>query len=194
MVMVAMPETPGHPSLPEVHQEQELLRTLFAQDRLHVLQGGAATRSAVREALHGHRWAHVSCHGTQDLDNPSRGGLLLCDGLLSVPEISSGRHRGDFIMLSACKTVTGGRHLPDEAISLGAAVHFTGYRHVIGTQWSVGSRAAADFCETLYTELATEDGFSPAQSAAAVREAALRLRADASLPRYSWTPFVHIGP
>ncbi|MFD3925396.1 CHAT domain-containing protein [Streptomyces sp. NPDC058614] len=194
MIMVALPETPGHPSLPEVHQEQELLRTLFAQDRLHILQGGAATRSAVREALHGHRWAHVSCHGTQDLDNPSRGGLLLCDGLLSVPEISSGRHRGDFIMLSACKTVTGGRHLPDEAISLGAAVHFTGYRHVIGTQWSVGSRAAADFCESLYTELATEEGFSPAQSAAAVRKAALRLRADASLPRYSWTPFVHIGP
>ncbi|MGX1364659.1 tetratricopeptide (TPR) repeat protein [Streptomyces canus] len=194
MVMVALPETPGHPSLPEVRREEDLLRTVFAKDRLRVLNGGAATRSSVLEALHGHRWAHVSCHGTQDLNEPSRGGLLLSDGLLSVPEISSGRHRGDFIMLSACKTLTGGRRLPDEVISLGAAVHFTGYRHVIGTQWSVGSRASADFCETLYTELATQEGFAPARSAAAVRTAALRLRADASLPRYSWTPFVHIGP
>ncbi|MFJ9893648.1 CHAT domain-containing protein [Streptomyces sp. NPDC091280] len=194
MLVVALPDLPGQPPLPQVRRELAHLRSLFPVEEITVLEGAHATRDAVREGLRTHSWAHVSCHGTQHLNSPSSGGLQLFDGLLSVAETSTGRHHGTFVLLSACKTFTGGRRLAEEAISLGAALHFTGYRHVVGTQWSVGEQAAADFSEEVHTALCTSAGFDPAKSAVAVRTAALRLRADASLPRLCWTPFTHIGP
>lgn len=90
--------------------------------------------------------------------------------------------------------MTGGRGLPDEAISLGAALHYSGYRHVVGTQWSVDARAAERFGASVHTALASDGGYTPERAAAAVRGAALRLRADTGLPRFSWTPFTHTGP
>ncbi|MFJ9121903.1 CHAT domain-containing protein [Streptomyces sp. NPDC102394] len=194
MLMVAMPETPGQPPLPEVAEEQALLRTLFPAAFLTVRMPPEATRAVVREDLRRHAWVHVSCHGTQDLDAPSSGGLLLVDGMLTVADIGAGQHRGEFILLSACRTVTGGRGLPDEAISLGAALHYSGYRHVVGTQWSVGARAAERFGASVHTALASGEGYAPERAAAAVRAAALLLRADTGLPRFSWTPFTHTGP
>ncbi|WP_329130499.1 CHAT domain-containing protein [Streptomyces sp. NBC_00670] len=194
MLMVAMPETPGQPPLPEVDEEQALLRTLFPAALLTVRTPPEATRAVVREDLRRHDWVHVSCHGTQDLDAPSSGGLLLVDGMLTVADIGAGQHRGEFILLSACRTVTGGRGLPDEAISLGAALHYSGYRHVVGTQWSVDARAAERFGASVHTALASDGGYTPERAAAAVRGAALRLRADTGLPRFSWTPFTHTGP
>lgn len=194
MLVVAPPDLPEQPPLPQVQEELAHLRALLPDDHLTVLDGSKATREAVRKGLREHAWAHVSCHGTQVLDNPSAGGLMLCDGLLTVAEISAGQHRGDFILLSACKTVTGGHQLSEEAISLGAALHFTGYHHVIGTQWSVNARAAAAFAQTVHSTLAAEDGYDPTRSAAAVRTAALRLRADPGMPRFSWVPFTHTGP
>ncbi|MFE2532111.1 CHAT domain-containing protein [Streptomyces sp. NPDC059371] len=194
MLMVALADAPGQPPLPEVDRERELLCSLLPPERRTVLRGAQADRASVRAALREHPRAHISCHGTQFLDSPSAGGLWLHDGLLTVTDISAGLHEGDFALLSACKTVTGGRGLPDEVISLGAALHFTGYRHVIGTVWSVGARAAADFCETVYTLLIDDNVFDPAGSARAVRQAALGLRDDSSQPRYGWIPFTHTGP
>ncbi|WP_405775570.1 CHAT domain-containing protein [Streptomyces sp. NBC_01538] len=194
MLVVALPDLPGQPPLPQVRRELAHLRSLFPVEELTVLEGAHATRDAVREGLRTHSWAHVSCHGTQHLDSPSAGGLQLFDGLLTVAETSTGRHHGAFVLLSACKTFTGGRGLAQEAVSLGAALHFTGYSHVVGTQWSVGAQAAAEFSEEVHTALCTSAGFDPTGSAVAVRAAALRLRANASLPRLCWTPFTHIGP
>ncbi|MEU9138959.1 CHAT domain-containing protein [Streptomyces sp. NPDC048404] len=194
MLMVALADAPGQPPLPEVDRERDLLCSLLPADRRTVLQGAQADRASVRDALRAHPRAHISCHGTQFLDSPSAGGLWLYDGLLTVTDIGAGRHEGDFALLSACKTVTGGRGLPDEVISLGAALHFTGYRHVIGTVWSVGARAAADFCESVYTQLIDDGVFDPAGSARAVRQAALGLRSDPSQPPYTWIPFTHTGP
>ncbi|MGW1963694.1 CHAT domain-containing protein [Streptomyces sp. NPDC001935] len=194
MLMVALADAPGQPPLPEVERERRLLCSLLPPERRTVLQGAQADRASVRAALREHPRAHISCHGSQFLDSPSAGGLWLHDGLLTVTDIGAGQHEGDFALLSACKTVTGGRGLPDEVISLGAALHFTGYRHVIGTVWSVGARAAADFCEAVYTFLIDDGVFDPAGSARAVRHAALGLRDDPTQPRYSWIPFSHTGP
>ncbi|MFC1430612.1 CHAT domain-containing protein [Streptacidiphilus sp. N1-3] len=195
MLMVALPDTPGQNPLPEVERERDLLRSLWPEGRLTCLEGPDAACAAVRAALHTHSLAHIGCHGRQDTKHPSIGGILLYDGLLSVGDIASGRHNGEFAFLSACETVTIGRALPDEVISLGAALHVTGYRHVIGTQWSVNSTAAADASETVHLALTAPGGvFHPSGAADALRRAVLRLRADPALPRYSWVPFTHTGP
>lgn len=192
MLIVALPDTPGQVPLPNVDRECRLLTSLFG-DRHTVLEGPAATWAAVREHLPRHGWVHFSCHGDQDLADPSRGGILLHDRLLTIAEISEGRYHGDFAFLSACKTATGGVTLPDEAITLAAALHYTGYRHVIGTLWSIHDETAATVAEAVYTGLTSAGTFEPAGAARALHTAIRGLR-DAGKPLSQWTPFIHAGP
>jgi CHAT domain-containing protein len=136
---------------------------------------------------------HFSCHGDQDLTDPSRGGILLHDRLLTIAEISEGQYHGDFAFLSACKTATGGVTLPDEAITLAAALHYAGYRHVIGTLWSVLDATAATVAEAVYTDLTSVGIFEPQRAAPALHSAIKSLR-DAGKPLSQWTLFTHTGP
>jgi len=193
ILVVALAETPGVVPLADVTRERELLTSLFA-GRHTLLEGEAATWEAVRDELPRHRWAHFSCHGGQDLADPSQGGLLLQDRLLSIADISTGQYRGEFAFLSACMTATGGVNLPDEAITLAAALHYTGYRHVIGTLWSVYDQTAADVAEAVYNELTSTGQFEPARSAYALYDAIRGLRDSGHFPLSAWVPFTHTGP
>jgi hypothetical protein len=192
MLIVALPDTPGQMPLPNVARERRLLSRLF-RDSHTLLEGPAATWDAVREQLPRHGWAHFSCHGDQDLADPSRGGILLFDRLLTIAEISEGHHHGDFAFLSACKTATGGVTLPDEAITLAAALHYTGYRHVIGTLWSIHDETAATVAEVVYADLTSSGAFEPDRAAGALHAAMRGLR-DTGKPLSHWTPFTHTGP
>jgi hypothetical protein len=193
ILVVALAEAPGTVPLADVPRERELLTSLFA-GRHTILAGDAAMWEAVRDELPRHRWAHFSCHGGQDLADPSQGGLLLQDRLLSIADISTGQYRGEFAFLSACMTATGGVNLPDEAITLVAALHYTGYRHVIGTLWSVYDETAADVAEAVYHELTSTGQFEPARSAYALHDAIRGLRDSGRLPPSAWVPFTHTGP
>ena len=193
ILIVAEPDTPDEMPLVNVTRERDLLASLFP-GRHTLLEGEAALAEAVRNELSSHRWAHFSCHGGQNLTDPSRGGLLLHDRLLSTADISTGHHRGEFAFLSACMTATGGVSLPDEAITLAAALHYTGYRHVIGTLWSVYDETAADIAEAVYTDLTSSGQFEPARSAHALHNAIQRLRDVRHLSPSTWAPFTHTGP
>jgi hypothetical protein len=192
MLIVALPDTPGEVPLADVARERDLLRSLFA-GRHTLLEGAGATPAAVRALLPGHRWAHFSCHGTQNLADPSAGGLVLQDGILAIADISAQQHEGEFAFLSACMTAVGGVNLPDEAITLAAALHFTGYRQVIGTLWSVYDETAADVAAMVYAELHSTGRFEPARSAHALHGAIRRLRDVDGAPPHRWTPFTHTG-
>lgn len=115
LLIVAMPETPGQLPLPDAARERDHLTRLFAAPRHTLAQGPAATHDTVREHLRKHAWAHFSCHGDQQLNDPSNGGLLLHDGILTVAELANDQYRGEFAFLSACKTAVGGVQTPDEA-------------------------------------------------------------------------------
>ncbi|GHB91566.1 hypothetical protein GCM10010306_103420 [Streptomyces umbrinus] len=193
MLVVALAETPGRPPLPAVNAERNLIAGLFA-DRHTLLAGQDATWQSVRTALTHHAWVHFSCHGGQDLSDPSRGGVQLSDRTLTIEDVSASSYRGEFAFLSACKTATGGLRLSDEVITLAAALHYTGYRHVIGTLWSVYDRSAAAVAATVYTELICGGQFSPDGSAHALHEAARRLRDTEPGRPSAWMPFVHLGP
>jgi len=137
---------------------------------------------------------HFSCHGDQDLANPSQGGLLLRDGVLTVADITTGRFRGDFAGLSACKTAVGGVDLLDEAITLAAALHYTGYRHVIAALWSVDNRASAEVFSNLYSAIAANGRLAPDLAPAALHEVVRRMRDRQPDWPHRWTPFTHMGP
>ncbi|PKV94018.1 CHAT domain-containing protein [Amycolatopsis echigonensis] len=193
MLIVAVHDVADQVPLQAVAGERDLLTRLFT-DRYTLLESDAATWEKVRSELPRHCWVHFSCHGGQDLTDPSRGGLLLHDRTLTVGDVSSAQYHGEFAFLSACKTATGGVTLADEVITLAAALHYTGYRHVIGTLWSVYDNSAGEIAETVYSELTSSGEFSPSRSAYALHTAIKRLR-DADHSRLSaWMPFAHTGP
>ena len=68
---------------------------------------------------------------------------------MTIADITEGRFHGDFAGLSACKTAVGGVDLLDEAITLAAALHYTGYRHVVAALWSVDNRTSEIFQSTV---------------------------------------------
>jgi len=194
LLVVAAPDVPGQTPLPNVEREVELLTRLFAGSST-VLYGEAATTTAVRAELGRHPWVHFSCHGNQDVTDPSNGGLILHDGTLTVHSITGGTYQGELAFLSACKTATGGVELPDEVITLAAAIHYAGYRQVIATLWSVYDPTAADVVEAVYTELAGNGGRPDSTLAAqALYRVVRRLRDRYPTSPSVWMPFIHLGP
>ena len=198
---VGLTRTPGQAPLPEVAEE---LRAVSGHlPGLRLLTGPAATRSAVLQALGAHSWAHFACHAVQDVDRPSHSALHLVDGRLSVLDIAAGTGLatgspgpagGELAYLSACRTAAAGQVLPDEAIHLTAALQIAGYRHVIGSQWAVPDRVAAQVAGEVYAHL-TARGRPDASDAARALDAALaRVRADHPDRPELWAPWVHAGP
>jgi tetratricopeptide (TPR) repeat protein len=193
LLFVGLPETPGAKPLPGASKERDLLAQMLGGS-CTILYGQAATKAATRTELPRHLWAHFSCHGRQNLAAPSKGGLRLYDGALTVADMSTVHYRREFAFLSACQTATGGTALPDEVISLAAAMHYTGYRHVVATLWSVYDRAGLEIAERLYADLIVCSQLDPTRSAHALHSAIQELRNKHPLSPSWWIPFIHIGP
>lgn len=198
LLIVAMPETPGQNDLTSSERE-----AAYLADRLpaHTMfKGPSATRDAVTQALPKHPWAHFSCHGSQDLREPDRGALHLHDGPLRIPEIMRLQLPSPaFAYLSACDTSRGGTGIPDEAITLAAALQIAGYQHVIATLWQISGLTATEVAQRVYDQIVTEhDGVHhiDATGAAAALRAAVRAIRDESpeLPAMYWAAFIHTGP
>ncbi|MFG1995323.1 CHAT domain-containing protein [Actinoplanes sp. NPDC048988] len=194
MLFVGLAETPGRRRLPNVAAEAELIGDLVPSDRRAMLVEQDATRDRVLEELPNCPWVHFSCHGDQNLTDPSHGGLALYDGMLTVTDISTRQFDGELAYLSGCKTAVGGSELPDEAITLAAALHYTGYRHVIATLWSVADRHAAQVAADVYRSLVQDGRFDAATAAHALHEAVQNLRRENRDRPSLWTPFAHTGP
>lgn len=193
LLFVGVPKSPGMPPLPGANTDRDLLTKRLGLD-FDVLFADDATVAAVSSALPAHRWVHFSCHGKQDLAAPSMGGLKLRDGTLTVTDLSAQGHQGEFAFLAACQTATGGAALPNEAISLATAIHYAGYRNVVGTLWSASDFAVAELTRMFYEYLVRSGGLSPMRSAKALHSAVHRLRDEERKRPSWWTPFIHIGP
>ncbi|MFI6035052.1 CHAT domain-containing protein [Streptomyces sp. NPDC051315] len=195
LLAVAVAEAPGMPVLRGVRREAAAVTRLFpGRDHL-LLDGPEATRDAVRAALAGHAWAHIACHGSQDLAAPSRTGLRLHDGLLTVAELATARPQGhgELVYLSACETARGGAGVPDEAITLAHALQFTGYRRVVATLWSVEDSVALQTAEDFYTRLNGIAPAAPAHTAESLHHSVRALRARMPHAPGRWASYVHVG-
>ncbi|MBE8475992.1 CHAT domain-containing tetratricopeptide repeat protein [Streptomyces justiciae] len=194
LLIVALPESEGQQPLPNVARERDLLLNRVHATQRTLLEGAAATREAVRRELAHHSWIHFSCHGDQDLRDPSRGGVLLSDGVLSIVDIAGTSGHAELTLLSACKTATGGTELTDEAMTLAAALHYSGSRHVIATLWSVYDPVAADISDQVYRHLLHSGRLTAQNTARALHEAIGHVRRTSPRHPSTWIPFIHIGP
>lgn len=195
LLAVAVAEAPGLPVLHGVRREAGAVTRLFPGRGHLLLDGPGATRDAVRAALAGHAWAHIACHGSQDLMAPSRTGLHLHDGLLTVAELATARSEGpgELVYLSACETAMGGAGVPDEAITLAHALQFTGYRRVVATLWSVEDTVATQAAEDFYTRLARTTPPDPGLAAQCLHHSVRALRARMPHAPGRWASYVHVG-
>jgi hypothetical protein len=193
LLFVGLPHTPGASALPGAKYERDIVSGRLGAHS-DVLYAEDATVHAVRDKLPSRQWVHFSCHGEQNLDAPSMGGLRLWDGMLTIAELGARGIKGDFAFLGACQTATGGTALPNEAISLAAALHYAGYRHVIATLWSVYDQASAEVTRMVYDDLANSGYLEPAKAAAALHSAVRHLRNGNTTKPSWWIPFIHIGP
>ncbi|MFF7335737.1 CHAT domain-containing protein [Streptomyces sp. NPDC008163] len=193
-LVVALAETPGAAPLPGVAREAEVLAELFPGGRL--LSGAEATVDAVGGALEAHPWVHFSCHGVSELLAPSRSGLVLHDGRLTVSDVAARRPAApELAVLSACSASRGGTRLSDEAVQLAAAFQLAGYPHVIGTLWPVADKLAPRVTEAFYAALAKDvSGGHPIGPAAALHAAIRALRDRYTAAPHLWAAHIHTGP
>ncbi|MGY1790231.1 CHAT domain-containing protein [Geodermatophilus sp. SYSU D00803] len=192
---VGMSRTPRMAPLPAVPRELAVLSAHFPppEDGRQLLDR-RATRGAVLRALSTYPWVHFACHGLQDEAEPSRSAFLLWDGRLTVDELIGVRlDSAELAFLSACQTATGSPLLLDEAIHLAAAMQLLGYRHVIGTLWTVVDAAAPDVAEIVYARLDSA-GQNLTRTAEALHAAVGDLRARHPDRPLLWAPYVHFGP
>ncbi|WP_147437400.1 CHAT domain-containing protein [Micromonospora musae] len=192
-LVVGMPRTPGLADLPAVAREEGVVRRYLPQ--VTSLTGPAATPQAVLAALPRQPVVHLCCHGTQRLDAPTEGRLVLSGGPLQVRDLwRPAGTAAALAVLSACETVRGGAALADEALTLGTAFQLAGFRHVIGALWSISDALAAQLSAEFYARLAVPGGIDPERAAPALHHAVRRLRAVLPGRPDLWAGYVHIGP
>jgi CHAT domain-containing protein len=101
-------------------------------------------------------------------------------------------------------SATGGVTVVDEAVSLAAALHYAGWRHVIGTLWSVGDADSARITSGVYQHLSSgtsqpagaEGSLALSAAAGALHHTLREYRGRSGYDREPsrWAPFIHIGP
>ena len=192
-LIVPVADLPGA-ELPGVTAESVAMRTLIPDARLLA----DPTRDAVLKALPGHRIVHFACHGHADGDRPAASRLILTDyatAPLTVADITALDLTADLAYLSACDTTVTAPLLADESLHITGAFQLAGYRHVIGTMWSVDDRVAADTATAFYDYL-TEHGATPPQTdlaAYALHHAVRRMRDRHPEAPTLWAAHTHTG-
>jgi hypothetical protein len=150
LLAVGMPTTPGAGDLPAVPTELDRIHarypitTRLQSPTRHQLNHGLSpnlaaqpSKSRVLAELQHHPWVHLSCHGSQQMTEPTESAFWLTDGPLRITDLIELRNPGsrELAFLAACRTATGSLRALDEAIHLAAAMQLLGYRHVIATLW-----------------------------------------------------------
>lgn len=127
------------PSLPSTQKELNVLSERVSSDCTVVQLGvpnAPAVIASVLSQLPAATIVHFACHGIQDRADPLNSALILKDGMLTISEIMKQPYpNGSLAFLCACETAMGAANLPDEAMSLGASLIFSGFCNVVATMW-----------------------------------------------------------
>lgn len=202
LLVVTMPETPGHTSLPGVIKEAFAIEKAVG----NVFTVKSLVKPSV-ESVSGEMGqsdiVHFACHGSSDSADPSNSHLLLYRetesgadvGKLTLQQISDSQSAGKAMIayLSACSTaeVKAGS-FADEALHIVSAFQVVGFGHVIGSLWSVNDETSAEVAKLFYESLRGGNGPITNRAVAnALRGAVMSIRGD--LPPLVWASYVHFG-
>ncbi|MFI5590019.1 CHAT domain-containing protein [Amycolatopsis sp. NPDC051758] len=210
-LIVAMPVTPGLPGngrLRHVGGEAANLAKLVARsimlvepdplDLVAAADDSLPLLATVLSHLEKCPIAHFACHGTHDPHNPSNSRLLLHDHAtapLTVAALSPLHlDQAQLAYLSACETaISTNSQLVDEAIHLASAFQLAGYRHVIGTLWTINDSSAARVANAFYAHLTRAGAPDTNRSAHALHHAVRSARNARPTAPVLWAAHIHSG-
>ena len=170
-----------------------------ANTQVTTLFSAKATPTAVVAHLRDHRFAHIVCHGILEPGKPFEASFKLHRGkrlpLLDI--VRSQLPDAEFAFLSACHTAElTEESIADEVLHLAAAMQFCGYRSVIGTMWAMadidGWDLARDFYQSVFSEEIQGERYYE-RTAAALRDAMVKLRRKRGMTLERWVNYVHYG-
>lgn len=203
LLVVTMPKTPGHSSLPGVTKEASAIETAVG-DAFTVKVLTKPSVESVMGEIERSDIVHFACHGTSDQFDPSNSHLLLHEqtssgaaavGKLTLQQISDSQSAGKAMIayLSACSTaeVKAGT-FADEALHIVSAFQVVGFGHVIGSLWSVSDEISVEVARLFYESLRGGNGQITNRAVAeALRGAVMSIRGHLT-PR-DWASYVHFG-
>jgi CHAT domain-containing protein len=141
ILVIAEKDAPDMPPLSMIREEVKTITDVARQSGIVVNHAASTLSTTVSEAAAGLSTAqmvHFACHGLQNVGDPLESGFHLHDGRLTVSQLMQLNLKSAFLaILSACETARGDWKQPDQTVHLAAAMLFSGFRHVLGTMWSV---------------------------------------------------------
>ena len=157
-----------------------------------------ATPTAVLAHLRDHRFAHIVSHGILEPGKPFEASFKLHRGkrLLLLDIVRSQLPDAEFAFLSAGHTAElTDKSIADEVLHLVAAMQFCGFRSVVGTMWAMADIDGRDLARDFYKSVFSDgtQGHYYERTAAALRDAVVRLRRKRGMTLERWVNFVHYG-
>jgi CHAT domain-containing protein len=175
-------------------KELEHIRRHIGSREHTVLLGHKGTKRRVTKAMLYSNWVHLACHGSQRQDEPTKSGLILEDGCLTLEEIIKlDLPNAEFAFLSACQTTTGEETLSDEAVYIAGGMLLAGYRGVVATMWSIEDDLAPEVADEFYRPMMEDKGRPDGRKAAEALHYSIQKLRQKGVPLTSWIPFVHLG-
>jgi len=195
MLLIAPDPDSSLESLPASGKVRKFLQDLVPSSRMTQLSGKRATVRNVKQELSNHDMAHFDCHSFRDAMNPWNSGLAMQDRALTVVDLVDRKADSlEFAFLAACTTALTNERLPDEMITLAAALHYTGCPHVIGTLTPSTDQSTSRVTQHVYSSLISENGrLESTDCARQLHEAVRSERGRRPENPSAWSPFIHIG-
>ncbi|KAJ7736600.1 CHAT domain-containing protein [Mycena maculata] len=177
-----------------VEQEVQNICSVIRDPNLECCEGDQATPTVVQKLLQNCSWVHLACHGTQDLNQPTKSHLLLYEGVLELETIlRMPILNAEFVFLAACQTAMGDANLVNESFHLGGGFIAAGFRGAIGTLWSMTDEDGPLIAETIYSHLFRGGKQPQASDAAEALQLAMNKLKAQKVPYQRWIPFIHMG-
>ena len=158
-----------------------------------------ATPTAVLSRLRDHQFAHIVCDGILEPGKPFAASFKLHNGkrLLLLDIIRSQLPDAEFAFLSGYHTAElTEESIADEVLHLAAAMHFCGFRSVVGTMGAMADIDGQDLARHFYKSAFSDEeqrGRYYERTAGALRNTMLKLRRKRGITLERWVNFVHYG-
>ncbi|CAE7072272.1 unnamed protein product [Rhizoctonia solani] len=193
---IGLAVTPGHNPLPGTTRELASLQSHIENEiEYSQLMDSQATITSVLDAMEQHDWVHLACHAHQNVNDPTKSGFFLSDGILDLAAINRRAFKSKGLaFLSACQTATGDERLPDEVLHLASGMLMAGYSSVIATMWSIVDDDAPFVADKVYGRLMKEKKVGNGEAGKALHDAVAELREKVGEKSFGrWVPYIHIG-
>ena len=193
ILLVAQPDE----KMPQAIKEIKVVQA--ASTQVTTLFSAKATPAAVIARLRDHSFTHIVCHGILEPGKPFEASFKLHRGkrlpLLDI--VRSQLPNAEFAFLSACHTAElTEESIADEVLHLAAAMQFCGYKSVVGTMWAMadsdGWELSRDFYRSVFSD-EMQGAHCYERTAAALRDAMVKLRRKGGMTLERWVNYVHYG-